>query len=595
MAGMEDQMTGMDRMITRLGLMLVLLGTLASCAVQEHKPPARTAPDEPLQAGPAGDRPADQAVDADVATQALSKEMMFDILLAEIAGQRGELNISAPHYLQAAEEANDPRVAERAVQIAMFAKEFDIAKRAARRWVELESDNLEAHKLLTALALRTGDMDEVIEQMGYLLSITDNPKDGYRLATAIMARNTDKQAALTAMEKLVARDPGSPYAQMALSRTAVLADKMDQALEAVDTALRLQPDLPDAVILKAQILAGMERKEEAVQLLQQATERHPDNLDIRFAYARILLDTKDLKGAREQFGQVVRLDPENADALYSLGLLELETEQYKAGKKHLRKLLKLEERVQGAYYYLGFASVKQGRDAEALDWYKKVESGDFWSQSQLHIAEIMVRQGRVDEMQDHLRVLRQKNPETAVAFYLIEGQVLSDAGYLEKAYDVYGRALESDPDNEDLLYARALTAQEMGQLELAEKDMRHILKNDPDNARTLNALGYTLADQTDRYEEALGYISKALELKPDDPAIIDSMGWVQFRLGNLEKARTFLQQAWDMTQDSEIGAHFGEVLWAQGEHEAARRVWDEAKASNPENPVLLEVLKRINP
>jgi tetratricopeptide (TPR) repeat protein len=207
----------------------------------------------------------------------------------------------------------------------------------------------------------------------------------------------------------------------------------------------------------------------------------------------------------------------------------------------------------------------------------------------------MVRQGRVDEMQDYLRVLRQKNPETAVAFYLIEGQVLSDAGYLEEAYGVYGQALESDPENEDLLYARALTAQEMGQIELAEKDMRHILRNDPDNFRTLNALGYTLADQTDRYQEALGYISRALEHKPDDPAIIDSMGWVQFRLGNLEKARTFLQQAWDMTKDSEIGAHLGEVLWAQGEREAARRIWDEAKASNPDNPVLLEVLKRINP
>jgi len=582
-------------MKTRMGLMLVLLGTLASCTVQEHKPSVQATPGEPYQAGSVADQPADQAVDTAVPTQALSKEMMFDILLAEIAGQRGKLDVSAPHYLQAAEEANDPRVAERAVQIAMFAKEFDIARRAARRWVELESDNLEAHKLLTALALRTGDMNEVVEQMGYLLSITDNPKDGYRLATAIMARNTDKQAALTAMEELVARDPGSPYAQMALSRTAVLADEMGQALEAVDTALRLKPDLHAAMILKAQILAGMNRVQEATQLLQQAAERYPDNLEIRFAYARFLLDMKDIEGAREQFGHVVRLDPDNADALYSLGLLELETEQYKAGEKHLRKLLKLGERVQSAYYYLGFAAVKQGRDAEALDWYRKVEPGDFWSQSQLHVAEIMIRQGRIDEMQDYLRVLRQKHPQTAVALYLIEGEALSDAGYREEAYAVYGRALEPDPDDEDLLYARALTAQEMGQFELAVKDMRHILKNDPDNARTLNALGYTLADQTDRYEEALGYISRALEQKPDDPAIIDSMGWVQFRLGNLEKARAFLQRAWDLTKDSEIGAHLGEVLWAQGDHEAARRVWAEAKANSPDNSVLLEVLERINP
>jgi tetratricopeptide (TPR) repeat protein len=160
---------------------------------------------------------------------------------------------------------------------------------------------------------------------------------------------------------------------------------------------------------------------------------------------------------------------------------------------------------------------------------------------------------------------------------------------------VYGQALETDPDNEDLLYARALLAQQLGWFDRAEQDMRRILSNDPDNVRTLNALGYSLADKTDRYEEALGYISKALAQTPDDPAIIDSMGWVQFRLGNLGKARSFLEQAWDLTKDSEIGAHLGEVLWVQGEHEAARSIWAEAKANDPENPALLDVLKRINP
>ena len=198
-------------------------------------------------------------------------------------------------------------------------------------------------------------------------------------------------------------------------------------------------------------------------------------------------------------------------------------------------------------------------------------------------------------MQEYLRELRQKNPHTAVAFDLIEGQVLADAGYQEMALDVYAKALEADPDNEELLYARSLLAQKLGQLELAERDMQRILDNDPDNVRALNAYGYTLADQTDRYDEALGYISKALEQKPDDPAIIDSMGWVQFRLGNLGEARKHLEQAWELTRDSEIGAHLGEVLWTQGEYEAARSIWDEAKTTSPDNPVLLEVLRRINP
>jgi tetratricopeptide (TPR) repeat protein len=593
MAGMEDQMTVLHRRIYRLGLMLLVLGPLVSCAVQGYKPAEEAASAGSPQEKPAGHDSVDAGTE--VVTQSLSKELMFDILLAEIAGQRGKMDVSAPHYLQAAEEADDPRVAERAVQIAMYAKDFEIAKRAARRWVELEPDNLEAHKLLTALALRTGDMGEVITQMGFLLSITENPEDGYRLATAIMARNSDKQAALSAMQELAAKDPYSPYAQLALSRTAVLAGQLEQALESVERALQLKPDYVNATILKAQILVKMERKEEAMQLLQQATRSYPENLEVRFSYARLLLDQQDIEAARDQFDKIVRLEPDNADALYSLGLLELETGQYRAGEKHLRQLLTLEKRVQSAYYYLGYAAIKQDHDAEALEWFRKVESGDFWSQSQLHAAEIMVRQGRIDEMQDYLRVLRQKNPQAAVAFFLIEGEVLTSAGYLEEAYRVYTQALETEPDNEDLLYARALLAQNLDWFDHAEQDMRHILRNDPDNVRTLNALGYSLADKTDRYEEALGYISKALKQTPDDPAIIDSMGWVQFRLGHLDKARSYLERAWDMTKDSEIGAHLGEVLWEQGEHAAARGIWDEAKANDPENPALLDVLRRINP
>ena len=588
-------MTGLDRMKYRFGIVILLLGSVAACAVQESKPGAQTSSPEGRQEAALQEKPGTAAAVENVHTQPLSKEMMYDILLAEIAGQRGELDVSVPHYLRAAEQAEDPRVAERAVQIAMYAKKFDVAKQAARRWVALDGDNLEAHKLLTALALRTGDMNEVIGQMGYLLSITEKPQDGYRLATAILARNTDKLAALTAMQQLVANNPDSPYAQMALSRTAVLAEQLDQALEAVDSALALQPGLDEALILKAQILVSMQRKDEALSLMREATTRHPQNLDMRFAYARLLLDAEDLEGAREQFSQVVRQEPDNVDALYSLGLLELEVGRYKAGEKHLRKLISLKQREQNAYYYLGYAAVKQGKDAQALEWYRKVESGDFWSQAQLHAAEIMVRQGRIEAMQEYLQELRQKNPDSSVAFDLIEGQVLSDAGYLEEASAVYGQGLDADPDNEDLLYARALVAQKLGQLDLAEKDMRHILANDPDNIRTLNALGYTLADQTDRHQEALGYITRALQQKPDDPAIIDSMGWVQFRLGNLAEARRYLEQAWEMTEDSEIGAHLGEVLWAQGEHEAARRIWAEAKAKGPDNPALLDVLKRIGP
>jgi tetratricopeptide (TPR) repeat protein len=565
---------------------------LVSCAASGHRSDTPAMADSGTAAAP---EPGVADETAALPAQELTDDMMYDILLAEIAGQRGELQASVAHYLRAAEEANDPRVAERAVQIASFAKQYDLALHAARRWVALDPDNIEAHKTLTVLALETGDTEAVITQVDYLLSVTDNPEEGFQMATAILARDSDRQAGLAAMQQLVTRHPESPYAWMALSRIAVLAEELEQALDAVNKALVLEENLPAAVILKAQILVRLERNAEATRMLEQAVRVHPGDTNLHFAYGRMLLDAEDLEGARKQFARVVKLEPDNADGLYSLALLELETKRFASGEKHLKQLIELDQRVENAYYYLGYAALEQGNDDAALEWYGKVESGDYWSQAQLRSAEILVRRGDIEAMQNQMRVLRQKNPQQAVEFYLLEGQVLSDAGHHAAAVNVYDTALAASPDNEDLLYARALAAEKLGQLEAAEADMRRILAKDPENVRTLNALGYTLADRTDRYQEALSYISRAYARKPDDPAIIDSMGWVHFRLGKLDEARQYLQQAWDMTRDSEIGAHLGEVLWVQGEQAAARAIWNTARESSPDNPVLLETIRRLDP
>lgn len=589
---MENLMIEVNRLTRRFGLVTLIAASLLSCAASGNR---STTPEQVENPHLPQTTSAGAEQQQLLPEQQLTDDLVFDILLAEIAGQRGELDISVPHYLQAAENARDPRVAERAVQIASFAKQFAIAERAARRWVELAPDDVEAHKALTVLALHLGDTDEAITQLDYLIKITDDPQEGYSLATALLARNPDKQAAMAAMERLVAYHPESPHAWMALSRMSVNVDKLDKGLDAVNKALDLSPALPDAMILKAQILVRMERKAEATQVLETAVSKHPDNTMLHFAYGRMLLDGDDLEGARKQFGRVVELDPDNAEGLYSLALLELETKQYKSGEQHLKQLLKLRPDEQNAYYYLGYSALEQGNNDAALQWYRKVEGGDYWSQSQLRIAEILVRQGKVDGMQNHMRTLRGKNPDQRLTLYLIEGQVLTDAGLNKESFDLYGSALQESPDNEELLYAHSLAAEKLGKLDIAERDMRRILKNDPENTRTLNALGYTLADRTDRYQEALTYINRAYAQEPNDPAIIDSLGWVHFRLGNLEEAHRLLLQAWEMTGNSEIGAHLGEVMWAQGDHEGARRIWDASLASDPDNVMLLKVINRYTP
>jgi tetratricopeptide (TPR) repeat protein len=582
----------------RMGLVILLAWQLVSCAslqgeepgspqsVNDTAPPADTAGPQPEAAGSQGDA---------ARSQPLTQQLLFDVLLGEIAAQRGRPDVSTPHYLQAARESSDPRVAERAVQMATAAGQYRIALRAARRWQELDSTSIEARKVITALALKLGDMDEVVNQLEYIIAHSGDTQQGFHLATATLARQPDKQQALGVMEQLAARFPDSAEAQLAVCRMAILANDLDKALAAVEQAQRLQPDMTQAYILKAQVLIRQDHKPRASEVLVDAVKRHPEDTDLRFAYGRLLLDADDLEGAREQFRKVVQMAPDNADARYSLALLELETGELQSAERHLKKLLEQGAKQQSVYYYLGYAAQERGDEDTALEWYGKVEEGEYWTQARLRMSKIMIKQGRLADVRREMKALRLNNPDNAIDFYLIEGQVLSDLSHQEDAYSLYSQALEAHPDNEDLLYARALVAESMDRLDLAEQDMRHILEIDPDNVRTLNALGYTLADRTDRYAEALQYIQKAYAQDPDDPAIIDSMGWVQYRLGNLEQAREYLQQAYDMTNDSEIGAHLGEVLWMQGNRDAARRIWDESLKNAPDNPVLKEVFNRFQP
>lgn len=528
-------------------------------------------------------------------TESLTQETLYDILLAEIAGQRGRLDVSAPHYLQAALDSNDPRVAERAVQIAAYAKEYQGALRAARHWLELDPSSVEARKVVTALALKLGDMDEVVAQLDYLVAHSGNQVEGFQLATAVLARHADKAVALDAMEQLASRYPDSPQARLAVSRLALHADEPERALDAVDAALQLQPDLADAMILKAQILVRQDRQIQATATLAQAVEHQPDNASLRFAYGRMLLESGDIQGAKYQFGKVVELEPGNNDAVFSLALLELETGDIKPAERHLKILLERGDKLQAVYYYLGYAAEEGGDDDAAVDWYRQVEEGDYWTQSRLHLARIMVKQGRLEDVRREIQALRRNNPENAIDFYMIEGQILSDSKLDNEAFKLYTEALLNHPDNEKLLYARALVAEKIDSLDIALQDLQHILNTDPDNVRALNALGYTLADRTDRYAEALVYIEKAYAQEPDDPAIMDSLGWVHYRLGNLDKAQEYLQQAFIQSGDGEIGAHLGEVLWVNGDQDAARRIWNEALEKDPDNPVLRKVIQRYQP
>lgn len=575
--------------IYRASAAVFIATLLASCSTSLPKPP-----DEEIS--PVAQVPEPAPEPAGQPGEELTSELLYEVLLGEIAGQRGVLEISGASYLEAARNSEDPRIAERALSIAVYGKRPDFALQAARRWVELAPDKLEARQALAALALRNGDVQESVEHFDYVLRHQPaNAASPYQPLLTMLAREPDSSRALDVMAKLATSRPDDVEAQFAYARLAVHAEDWALATQQVDRVLTMQPDRTDALILRAQIALKQEQGELARQTFIDAIQRKPDNMQLRQAYARLLVDLENYDAAREQYHQLLKRQPENVQAVYSLALLSLEAGQLDEAETMFKKLLKLGAQEQQAYYYLGAIAEDQGKHKTAIKWYGKVVEGDHLFEAQVRIANMDALEGDVDAARERLRSLRHAHPDQSQRLYLIEGALLTRIDWHEEAFKLYSDYLQIRPDDVEVLYARALVAERLERLEQTEADLRHVLKIEPEDARALNALGYTLADRTDRYGEALKLIEQAYAQTPDDVAVIDSMGWVMYRLGRLPEARDYLTRAYTMTPDAEIAAHLGEVLWAMGDRDAALALWKKARTEHPGNRVLEDTVRRLAP
>ena len=396
-----------------------------------------------------------------------------------------------------------------------------------------------------------------------------------------------------AMEQLVAKRRQDPDALYAYAYLAMLVGSLDKASTAVNEAIELVPNWSEAHILRANILVRQGQSEQVMSLLQDALESYPDDAAIRLFYARRLVDERRYEQAREQFSALLDYKPDAPEALYALGLLNLQTQRPGDAQRNFERLIELGQRVDESYYYLGQVAEMEKDTAAAMRYYTEVRKGSNYIDAQISIAAILAEQGDIDAARARVQNISAPTLDVELRLYLAEGEILRSANQLEEAYEVYSLALQQMQDNSQLLYARALTAEQLGRVDEAVTDLARIVKNEPNNAEALNALGYTLVDMTERVTEGQQSIEKALKLKPSDPAILDSMGWAYYRLGEHEKALRYLQQAFDKLQDPEIAAHLGEVLWVLGNKERAREIWDEALRETPKDKVLLNVIERF--
>jgi tetratricopeptide (TPR) repeat protein len=570
---------------------LVLLLLLAGCATPETRPVGVAKTRE----GTLIVQPKETVVpEIKYPSVKLTPKLLYQLLSAEIAGQRGQIDYAMRSYLLAAEETRDPRLAERAARIALFARDINYATRAARLWVETDPDSEDAQQVLVSMLLGQQRYDEVGSHLERLIALSSGTSEQTFLKlAALLAGSSDSEAALALMGNLAAFQAKDPDALYGYAYLALQLNQLNIALQTVDRIIAQRPELDKPIIMRSRILQQQGKEKAALESLETVINGGKATFFLRLAYGQMLIETDHISKAQALFEQLEQEQPKSPDVLMAQGILATEQLEYKQAEGYFQRLLGVDRSAAQARFYLGRLAELQGHPEMAINWYSSITKGALVIDAQVRQAVLMAQQDHMHEARRHLQILSKNFPDQAARFQLAEGEILVDAGRYKEAMAYYNKALQDRSSDTNLLYARAMVAENLGRLDIFERDLHRILEISPNNAEALNALGYTLAARTKRFDEALRYISRAMELKPNNAFILDSMGWVHYRLGDYDKAEKYLLKAMQIHKDPEIAAHLGEVLWLKGDKAGARRVWQRSLEKNRGNKALLKVMQRF--
>ncbi len=580
-------------------LALVLACTmLAACA------------QKPLAQAQAGDQEDDDEDEQNVSAQAqapvaklplsalpnmeLNGGMLYEFLLAEVALQRGNVGLAAQAYVDLAKKTRDPRVAKRATEIALYARMSGIATESARIWLETEPQSAQALQTLTGLLVSTNRLNEAQPYLKSLLvSGGRSPADGFLQLNRLLGSNPDKAATLRTIQDLATAFPDLPEAKFAIAQAALAAGQDPLALVQVREAASMRPDWELAALFEARLLHKTSVSA-ARERLAAYLKRNPKAREARMSYARALVAEQKLPEAHAEFQRLLTEFPDNPDVVYAVGLLAFQLNDYPAARQSLERLLTMNFRDRNTLrLYLGQIAEEEKKLPDALRWYGEVTRGEQYLNAQLRYAQVLAKQGNLEGARSHLRQIGAANAQQKGQLVLAEAALLRDAKREREAFDLVAGALGEQPDNPDLLYDYAMLAEKIDRIDAMETSLRKLIVLRPDHAHAYNALGYSLADRNQRLPEAKQLIEKGLSLAPNDAFILDSMGWVFYRMGDNKTAIEYLRRAFAMRPDAEIAAHLGEVLWANGERVEAEKIWSDAMRQYPGNEVIASTIKRL--
>jgi tetratricopeptide (TPR) repeat protein len=547
-------------------------------------------------ASPAADEATRTTAADNLPKQALTPELLFKFLVAEVAGQRGQIGIAQSTYMDLARQTRDPRIARRAAEVSVFARDQASALEATRLWAAAEQDSERAQQTLAALLLNEGKISEAEPILRALLKA--DADRGFMQLSGLMGKMRDSQAALELVERLAADYPTLPEARFAVAQAAASAGRNEAAVSALQQADRLRPGWEVAALMRAQILTKASRAE-ALAFMRDFLAAHGNAREVRLAYARTLVNANQFTEARTEFTRLTRDFPRNAEVGFAAGLLSLQMGDVDAARDLLTQTLDYNPREPDTvYFYLGQVAEQMKQPDVAVGHYANVKTGNYLVPARARQAGLLAGAGKLDEARALLSGTRGENDAQNIRLIQAEAELLRDNVSPPAPMAVFewlSEGLKRYPDSANLLYDRAMAAEKVNKLDVLEADLRRVIVLRPEDAQAYNALGYTLADRTDRLAEAIVLLDKALSLAPDDPYILDSVGWAQYRSGNLPRAQEYLERAYKVRPDPEIAAHLGEVLWARGQRIEAGQLWQTSLQTHPRNEVLLETLRRLKP
>jgi tetratricopeptide (TPR) repeat protein len=540
----------------------------------------------------------DEALDAaeavEVDESSASADAVFEFLVAELAAQRGDVEGALSVYNRLAVETRDPQVARRAVELAIRSRAFGPALESAALLLELEPGSSLAREIIAALLANEGGIEKAQATITTLLDKNRNRAALLVQLPHFFSKYNDRAAILAATRAIAGRYPEMPEAHYAVGVAGLVANDLELAGAEADAALALRPSWEQGAILKAQVMRKT-APESIIGYYRAFVESHPASLEVRMQLGRELAAERKLAEARDQFREAEKLAAKDSQAAYAIGLLSLQLEDFGEAQLAFSRALKLGYREPAAIY-LGLGQAAEGLKHydEAIGWYQKVESAD-WVRAQLKVATLIARQQGLAAGREYLHKIDPRSTDDRVQMIQVEAQLLRDSKAWQETFDMLTQAVDKYPESYELRYDRAMAAERIERIDVLESDLRQVIRMKPDYAHAYNALGYTLAEKTERLAEAKELIEKAYKLSPDDPFILDSLGWVSYRMGHVDEALKHLQAAYTSRSDPEIAAHLGEVLWKAGQHDEAQKVWRAALTENPNHETLITVMQKYRP